>query len=89
MKEIPREVSNFFDIAGNIVYLADRPHLYKAPKALDDSLAHEFTHYFQYKYPWPYPRGADNDDNLEEEAVAVQRWFRATFITGKADPCGY
>lgn len=76
----PDVVSNVFVFAKNEIYLSDDKKYYdKLGRYLDDSLAHELTHYYQYFYQH-YDL---NDDFLELDAVEVQNWFREKFCQSK------
>lgn len=72
----PDAFTNAFVDKKNEIYLLDEADYYtKNERCIDDSLAHELTHYVQSKY-----QGFDlNDDSLEWEAIDVQTWFRQTF----------
>jgi hypothetical protein len=74
---------NIYNAKTNTVFLATDPGRYKAPRTALDSMAHEFTHFFQF-----IEVGRDLNspilysDEAESEAVRVQEWFRET------NPCG-
>lgn len=72
----PDIFTNAFADQKNQIYLLDDAEYYqKNQRCIDDSLAHELTHYVQSKY-----QGFDlNDESLEWDAVEVQTWFRQTF----------
>ncbi|MFA6237565.1 MAG: hypothetical protein WC635_09585 [Bacteriovorax sp.] len=72
----PDVITNAFAVANNEIYLMDDADYYsKKKRCMDDSLAHEFTHYVQVKYQnWDL-----NDESLEWEAVDVQTAFRNEF----------
>ncbi len=72
----PDVLTNAYVIHTNEIYLLDEAKYYKKTKrCMDDSLAHELTHFIQVKY-----KGYDlNDESLETDAVDVQTWFRETF----------
>ena len=67
---------NAYSAKNNEIFLVDDLNYYQSMKrCMDDSLAHELTHYVQFKY-----QNFDmNDESLESDAVAVQTWFRETF----------
>ena len=71
----PDVFTNAFAVARNEIFLSDRAAFYKKHKrCIDDSMAHELTHYVQAKY-----QGFDlNDESLEFDAIDVQTWFRVT-----------
>lgn len=72
----PDQFTNAFAVNNNEIYLLDDEEYYKRnERCMDDSLAHELTHYIQSKY-----QGWDlNDDSLEWEAIDVQTNFRNQF----------
>lgn len=76
----PDVVTNVFVSHLNQIYLLDDAEYYSHTKrCMDDSLAHELTHYVQDKY-----QHFDlNDDSLEAEAVDVQTQFREKFCPVK------
>ena len=69
----PDFITNVYVAHSNHIYISDDQSYYDEMKrCMDDSLAHELTHYIQYKY-----RGWDlNDDSLEWDAIDTQTWFR-------------
>lgn len=72
----PDFITNAFVDHSNEIYLLDELAYYqKTGRCIDDSLAHEFTHYVQSKY-LKYDM---NDDSLEWDAIEVQTWFRENF----------
>lgn len=71
-------VTTIFLPKQNAVYLADDADFYPNNRTLDDILAHEFAHYFQYHYKGAKDNPKPNDDELEDEAGQVQFWFRET-----------
>ena len=69
----PDIFTNAFAVLKNEVFLSDHAAYYKKHKrCMDDSLAHELTHYVQTKYQ-NYDLA---DESLEYEAVEIQTWFR-------------
>ncbi|MFZ3230618.1 MAG: hypothetical protein WA160_10475 [Pseudobdellovibrio sp.] len=72
----PDSIINAFIILKNEIYLLDEAAYYKKNnRCIDDSLAHELTHYIQSQY-----QGFDlNDDSLEADAIEIQTWFRETY----------
>jgi len=69
----PPVFANAYVAARNEIYLSDDPGYYRRTRrTLDESLAHEYTHYLQVHY------FAANlaDEGCETEAVAVQIAFR-------------
>jgi hypothetical protein len=75
--------TNVFIGQNNKIFLQTDPAWYKAPATALDSLAHEFTHYFQLLIvdrdltsPFLY------SEQSESEAIYMQKWFRET------KPCG-
>lgn len=74
----PDFVLNSYVFALNKIYILDEKDYYdKVGRYVDDSLFHEYVHYFQVKY-----RGNvfDGDDSLEWEAIDHQTWFRETYM---------
>ncbi len=72
----PAEITNAFANDNNEIYLMDDQDYYiKAGRCMDDSLAHELTHYVQSKYQ----KFDLNDESLEWDAVDVQTQFREKF----------
>ncbi|MEK7857709.1 MAG: hypothetical protein AAB320_01085 [Elusimicrobiota bacterium] len=80
-------VTNMFLPKQNAIFLADKAKFYQKGRTLDDSLAHEYTHYFQYYYKGEKDNPQSDQDALEVEAVRVQDWFRQLHVAGGADPC--
>jgi hypothetical protein len=90
--QYPEGFVNMYVPEGNYIFLNDSAHLYLKERRIDGSLAHEFTHFIQFKY-----RGENlfNDplDLLEGEANRVQHWFLDNFFENEknggkaADPC--
>ncbi len=69
----PDVFTNAFAVMKNEVFLLDQAAYYKKHKrCMDDSMAHELTHYVQTKYQ-NYDLA---DESLETEAVEIQSWFR-------------
>jgi hypothetical protein len=69
----PDEFTNAFAVANNEVYIMDDEDYYTRNKrCMDDSIAHELTHYIQVKYlGWDLA-----DESLEWDAIEVQTEFR-------------
>ena len=80
----PERIANAFVSTTNEVYLIDDASYYAAVRrTIDDSLAHELTHYLQARY------GRVNLADWEEvEAVAIQNWFRAEHVQAKLVDAG-
>lgn len=72
----PDVFTNAFAITNNEIYILDDADYYdRHQRCMDDSVAHELTHYIQSKY-----QGYDlNDESLEWEAVDIQNAFRQQF----------
>jgi hypothetical protein len=72
----PKEFTNVYAIKNNEIYLLDDADYYqKTGRCIDDSLAHELTHFIQVKY-----QNYDiNDESLEWDAVDAQTWFRENY----------
>jgi hypothetical protein len=84
----PHAVSNSYFPGRNLIFLTDNATYYQTGRTLDDSLAHEYTHFIQARYG----AGAaqQNEDGKEREAARVQFWFRATFMSDPSrsrNPC--
>ncbi len=74
----PEFVTNVYSAAANRIYILDDLEYYrKLGRCIDDSLAHELTHYVQVLYK-KYPI-EQFDDSMEFEAIDVQTWFREKF----------
>lgn len=69
----PDTFTNAFAVANNEVYIMDEADYYRKQKrCMDDSIAHELTHYLQTKYQnWDL-----SDESLEWEAIDIQTAFR-------------
>lgn len=73
---VPDRVMNMYTVKTNEIYLSDAASTYgRHGRIIDDSLAHEYTHFLQVVYDGR-GLGDGSDDYLESEAVAVQTWFR-------------
>lgn len=72
----PDVITNVYVLNKNKIYLMDDAAYYeKTGRCMDDSLAHELTHYVQVVYlQWDIA-----DESLEWDAVDVQTWFRETY----------
>lgn len=72
----PDVFTNAFAFANNEIYILDDADYYnRNQRCMDDSIAHELTHYIQSKYQsWDL-----NDDSLEWEAIDIQTAFRQEF----------
>ena len=84
----PQGFTNVFVIGANDIYLIDDAEYYRRhDRFLEDSLAHELTHFVQVRY-----RGLNlNEEEFAElEAVDVQTWFRETYAAKGRFPedCG-
>ena len=72
----PNEITNAFADSNNEIYLLDDADYYiKSERCMDDSLAHELTHYIQSKYQ----KFDMNDESLEWDAVDIQTQFREKY----------
>jgi len=78
-KHRPARFANVYAVASNEIYLSDDPSYYRRMRrTLDESLAHEFTHYVQVRY-----LGADlADESCEAQALDVQMAFRRSSPAG-------
>ncbi len=74
----PKNFTNAFAVKSNEIFLIDDAGYYnRLKRCMDDSLAHEFTHYIQSKY-----QNYDlNDDFLELEAIEIQTQFREKYCS--------
>lgn len=72
----PDVITNAYAAKHNMVFLYDDAAYYeRTGRCMDDSLAHELTHYVQDRYfHWDL-----NDESLEWDAVEVQTQFREAF----------
>lgn len=81
----PNVVANVYIAARNEIYLIDEADYYRRMKRfIDDSLAHEYVHYFQIRYKGY--RFDPNDETMEHQAVHVQTWFRTGFLLAPDSP---
>lgn len=73
----PHVFGNAYAVARNEIYLIDDPGYYaRLGRTIDESLAHELAHYVQVQY-----LNADLTlPSWEDEAIAVQSWFRDLYI---------
>lgn len=81
----PFAIISVYIIKKNEIYLYDDAKYYKRfDRFIDDSLAHELTHYVQDVY-----QGANimEDNYLEEDAVHVQNWIRENYLNKNISPC--
>jgi len=80
----PERIANAFVSNSNEIYLIDDAGYYAGVRrTIDDSLAHELTHYLQARY------GRANLVDWEEvEAVAIQHWFRTEHVQAKLVDAG-
>lgn len=78
-KHRPARFANVYVVARNEIYLSDDPAYYRRMRrTLDESLAHEFTHYLQARY-----LGYDlADESCEAQALDVQMAFRRNSVAG-------
>lgn len=72
----PDAITNVYVVDQNKIYLMDDAEYYdKTGRCMDDSLAHELTHFVQVVYEkWDI-----SDDSTEWDAIDVQTWFRETY----------
>jgi hypothetical protein len=76
----PDVFTNAYAAHLNEIYLLDDDRWYRNGRVIDDSLAHELTHYLQLKYRgW---KVEELDESAEAEAVGEQTWFRDTYEGG-------
>jgi len=81
----PHVLGNAYAIERNEIYLIDDPSFYaRLGRMIDESLAHELAHYVQVKY-----LNADLAvPAWEQDAIAVQDWFRDLHIRARAAGLG-
>lgn len=84
----PGVFSNFYSVASNRVYLIDEASYYRRLKrSIDDSLAHEYTHYLQVRF-LGYSIEHLRTDDAEGMAVMYQTWYRDEYVnTGRTPAC--
>jgi hypothetical protein len=84
----PAVFSNFYSVASDRIYLIDEAGYYRRLKrSIDDSLAHEYTHYIQVRFLGYTVEHLRNDD-AEAMAVEYQTWYRDEYVkTGRAPAC--
>ncbi len=72
----PSAIVNVYNPVTNQIFLNTTTEFYlPRGRTIFDSLAHEYVHFLQLNY-----LGRDPDDSYnEDEAVAVQTWFRETY----------
>jgi len=76
----PDFVLNAYVFALNRIYILDEKEYYdKMGRFVDDSIFHEFVHYFQVQYRGDTFDGY-NGEYLESEAIDYQTWFRDTYM---------
>lgn len=75
---LPEFITNAYSVKTNRIFLMDDKAYYdQLNRCIDDSLAHELTHYVQVVYQkWDL-----SDDSLEWDAVDIQTQFREDFCT--------
>lgn len=87
----PDFVLNAYVFALNRIYILDEKEYYdKMGRFVDDSIFHEFVHYFQVQYRGDTFDGY-NGEYLESEAIDYQTWFRDTYMlpgVPAAQACG-
>jgi hypothetical protein len=83
----PEVFSNAYSLKTGEIFLIDEASYYqRLRRVIDDSLAHELTHYIQVVY-----EGADlmNDPfgGYEQDAIDAQTWFRAEVFPRGPSAC--
>lgn len=82
----PDYFTNSYVVHLNRIFLMDDLAYYqRTGRFVDDSFAHELTHYVQVKYQGATLDGVD--DSLEMDAIDVQTWFREEFMKTGKSPC--
>jgi hypothetical protein len=75
---LPEVITNAYSASTNRIYLLDDLNYYKEHnRCIDDSLAHELTHFIQVRHR--HIPIEDFDDSMEFEAIDMQTWFRTEF----------
>jgi hypothetical protein len=70
---------NVYNALSNKIFLATDESRYTPPRTQLDSLAHEYTHFFQFlESKKSLTSLLENDEYNESQAVDVQNWFRET-----------
>jgi hypothetical protein len=78
-KTVPSAIINVYFVAGNKIYIMDKSgHYEKFGRCMDDSPAHELTHYIQVYYQ-NYSLDDLDNEATEQEAIEVQNRFREKF----------
>jgi hypothetical protein len=74
----PQRFSNAYSVSHNMLFLNDEASYYiRTKRCMDDSLAHELTHFVQARY-----QGFDlHDESLEWDAIEVQNAFRESYCS--------
>ena len=75
---LPDFITNAYSVKTNRIFLMDDKSYYdQLKRCIDDSLAHELTHYVQVVYQkWDL-----NDESLEWDAIDIQTQFREDFCS--------
>jgi hypothetical protein len=82
----PDRFLNVYVSERNEIYVLNEAEYYqRVGRFVDDSIAHELTHYVQVKYKGI--RIEDFDDSMEGEAISVQTEFRERYMKTGASPC--
>lgn len=83
----PEHFVNVYVAARNEIYISDDASYFAAVhRFIDDSIAHELTHFIQVKYQ-AADLMDDPDDFFEGDAIKVQSWFRDNFMATGQSPC--
>lgn len=72
----PDVITNAYSMKHNMIFLSDEAEYYeRTGRCIDDSLAHELTHYVQDRYlHWDF-----SDESLEWDAIEIQTQFREEY----------
>lgn len=81
---IVEKFTNAYVIRQNRIFILDEADYYeRVHRSVDDSIAHELSHFLQVKYQG---YDLDQDFTAEDDAVEVQTWFRENFIFTNRNP---
>jgi hypothetical protein len=80
---VPDAFGNAYAVGRNEIFLIDDPAYYaRLGRTIDESLAHELAHYVQVTY-----LNADlGVPSWEQDAIAIQAWFRSVHLSQHSDP---
>ena len=74
----PDVITNAYVTNRDRIYLIDDSKYYgKFGRTIDDSVAHELTHFIQVRYQ---KKDLGDNESTEREAVEIQHWFRDSYM---------